>query len=203
MGFLKRGPDDADQDGHEALPEAAAGTTIFAPTEEDAERVSYDARSTEGLTEHGRERLAQNREGLFTSDLSVNEFVVVDDAGFEPLGLVMGSSIYHIGLQSTSYKVSQELTTLTQAMYNARQLAMTRMEEEADQLGADGIVGVRMNVNMYEWGADMAEFTAIGTAVKHREGYCTERQTVGRSPVRSPARSSEPCCASVTVPWAW
>ena len=51
---------------------------------------------------------------------------------------------------------------LTQAMYSARELAMTRMEEEADQLGADGIVGVRLDIGRYEWGADMAEFIAIG-----------------------------------------
>ena len=55
-------------------------------------------------------------------------------------------------------------------MYSARHLAMTRMEEEADQLGADGIVGVRLDIGRYEWGANMAEFIAIGTAVKHREG---------------------------------
>ena len=36
---------------------------------------------------------------LFTSDLSVNEFLLIDDAGFEPLGLVVGSSIYHVGIQ--------------------------------------------------------------------------------------------------------
>jgi uncharacterized protein YbjQ (UPF0145 family) len=59
---------------------------------------------------------------------------------------------------------------LTQAMYHARELAMTRMEEEADQLGADGVVGVRLDIGRYEWGADLAEFIAIGTAVKHREG---------------------------------
>ena len=55
-------------------------------------------------------------------------------------------------------------------MYSARHLAMTRMEEEADQLGADGIVGVRLEIGRYEWGPNMAEFIAIGTAVKHREG---------------------------------
>jgi uncharacterized protein YbjQ (UPF0145 family) len=55
-------------------------------------------------------------------------------------------------------------------MYHARELAMTRMEEEADQLGADGIVGVRLKIGRYEWGADLAEFIAIGTAVRHREG---------------------------------
>ena len=59
---------------------------------------------------------------------------------------------------------------LTQAMYHARELAMTRMEEEADQLGADGIVGVRLDIGRYEWGADLAEFIAVGTAVKHRGG---------------------------------
>ncbi len=112
----------------------------------------------------------QNRQGLFTSDLSVNEFLLVKQAGFEPLGLVVGSSIYHIGIQMAGWKKSQEMTVLSEAMYGARQLAMTRMEEEADQLGADGVVGVRLDIGRYEWGQDMAEFIAIGTAVKHREG---------------------------------
>jgi uncharacterized protein YbjQ (UPF0145 family) len=63
-----------------------------------------------------------------------------------------------------------EMNVLSQAMYDARELAMTRMEEEADQLGADGIVGVRLDIGRYEWGEHLAEFIAIGTAVKHREG---------------------------------
>src|SRR5207302_7599478 len=110
------------------------------------------------------------KRGLFTSDLSVNEFLLVREAGFDPVGLVMGSSIYHIGFQVSGFYQSQEMEVLTQAMYHARELAMTRMEEEADLLGADGIVGVRLEVNRYEWGEHMAEFMAIGTAIKHREG---------------------------------
>jgi uncharacterized protein YbjQ (UPF0145 family) len=62
------------------------------------------------------------------------------------------------------------MQVLSEAMYTARELAMTRMEEEADQLGADGIVGVRLNIGRYDWGQDMAEFIAIGTAIKHRGG---------------------------------
>jgi len=131
---------------------------------------TYDPTSLEGVPEAGRARLQQNRAGLFTSDLSVNEFLLVKEAGFEPLGLVVGSSIYHIGIQMAGWKKSQEMTVLSEAMYSARQLAMTRMEEEADQLGADGVVGVRLDIGRYEWGQDMAEFIAIGTAVKHREG---------------------------------
>src|SRR5437879_11529506 len=132
--------------------------------------MSYDPTSPDGVPEHGRERLAQMRGGFFTSDLSVNEFLLVRQAGFDPLGLVVGSSIYHIGFQQSNWNQNQEMDVLTQAMYHARELAMTRMEEEADQLGADGIVGVRLDVGRYEWGADLAEFIAIGTAVKHREG---------------------------------
>ena len=131
---------------------------------------AYDPTSLEGVPEAGKARLQQNRAGLFTSDLSVNEFLLIKQAGFDPVGLVVGSSIYHIGIQVAGWKKSQEMTVLSEAMYGARQLAMTRMEEEADQLGADGVVGVRLDIGRYEWGQDMAEFIAIGTAVKHREG---------------------------------
>jgi uncharacterized protein YbjQ (UPF0145 family) len=130
----------------------------------------YDPTSLEGVPDVGRARLEQNKRGLFTSDLSVNEFLLVKDAGFDPLGLVVGSSIYHIGYQQSSWKQSQEMEVLSQAMYHARELAMTRMEEEADSLGADGVVGVRLDIGRYEWGEHMAEFIAIGTAIKHREG---------------------------------
>jgi uncharacterized protein YbjQ (UPF0145 family) len=131
---------------------------------------NYDPNSTEGLAEHAGERLQMNARGLFTSDLSVNEFLLVKEVGFHPLGFVMGSSIYHTGIQTRSWAKSQELTKLTEAMYNARELAMTRMEEEAAELQADGVVGVRLDVNYYEWGSDAAEFIAMGTAVKAESG---------------------------------
>jgi uncharacterized protein YbjQ (UPF0145 family) len=132
--------------------------------------MSYDPNSLAGVPEHGRERLAQMKRGLFTSDLSVNEFLLVKQAGFDPLGLVVGSSIYHIGYQQSSWRKSQEMEVLSQAMYEARELAMTRMEEEADTLGADGIVGVRLDVGRYAWGEHMPEFIAMGTAIKHAGG---------------------------------
>src|SRR5213080_349185 len=120
-------------------------------------------------------RLAEMRPGqatsLFTSDLSVNEFLLVREAGFRPLGLVLGSSIYHVGLQVGRWGKNQELDVLTQAMYHARELAMTRMEEEANALTADGIVGVRLEVTRHQWGEDLAEFVAIGTAIRSRDGH--------------------------------
>jgi uncharacterized protein YbjQ (UPF0145 family) len=127
------------------------------------------------MAAHSVERLKQMRgDGpkprLFTSDLSVNEFMLIRKAGFEPLGLVIGSSIYHVGYQQGVWNQNQELGMLSQAMYHARELAMSRMETEADVLGADGIVGVRLDVGRYEWGENLAEFIAVGTAVRSRDG---------------------------------
>src|SRR5437764_13797700 len=62
------------------------------------------------------------------------------------------------------------MNVLTQAVYHDRGQAMTRMEEEANELGADGIVGVRLVITSYEWGESMAEFMAIGTAIRSRSG---------------------------------
>jgi uncharacterized protein YbjQ (UPF0145 family) len=104
--------------------------------------------------------------GVFTSDLSVSEYALLGEAGFEPLGFVVGSSIYHIGLQPSKWGQNMELTVLTQAMYNARELAMSRMEAEAEHLGADGVVGVELRMQAYVWGQDVLEFLATGTAVK-------------------------------------
>jgi uncharacterized protein YbjQ (UPF0145 family) len=167
MPLFKRPGDDP--------PEQDSSQEMSRPAPEEAPRAgSYSAGSLEGIPQSGRDRIERMRQdvarGFFTSDLSINEFLLVKQAGFEPLGLVLGSSIYHIGFQQAMWNQSQELGVLTQAMYHARELAMTRMEEEADQLGADGIVGVRLDIGRYEWGADLAEFIAVGTAVKHREG---------------------------------
>jgi len=124
----------------------------------------------DGLPEAAMKRLGElkpgNRGSIFTSDLSVNEFLLVKEAGFHPLGLVFGSSIYHVGLQLGRWSKNQELDVLSQAMYQAREFAISRMEAEANLLGADGVVGVRLDVEFKEWGSDIAEFIAVGTAVR-------------------------------------
>jgi uncharacterized protein YbjQ (UPF0145 family) len=125
---------------------------------------------------HALERLAGLRReghpsGVFTSDFSVNEFLLVRKAGFEPIGLCVGSCIYRMGVQFTRLSSSVELTVLSTAMYEARALAMERMRAEARQMGADGIVGVRLTVKRAEWDAKVLEFVAIGTGVVHAGGH--------------------------------
>jgi uncharacterized protein YbjQ (UPF0145 family) len=105
---------------------------------------------------------------LFTTGLPVEELAPVTQAGLEPLGLVLGSSMYHIGVQVQQWAQSTELTPLTQAMYTGRGYAMARMEAEAEALGADGVVGVRLDNRTYPWGDELIEFVATGTAVRAR-----------------------------------
>jgi hypothetical protein len=133
MGFLRRDDDDADSQNAPAAPRDVA--TTDAP-----HAARYESGSLAGIPDSGKERIARMKKeverGFFTSDLSVNEFLLVKESGFEPLGLVLGSSIYHIGFQQAGWNQNQEMGVLTQAMYHARELAMTRLWVCASTSGA-------------------------------------------------------------------
>jgi len=143
-----------------------------------AESATWEPQAADGRLAH---TAGADPNGVFTSDLSVSEYALLGEAGFEPLGFVVGSSIYHIGLQVGRWSQNVELQVLTQAMYNARELAMARMRAEADHLGADGIVGVTLQLQMYAWGEDVLEFVATGTAVRALGGSGAHRAPDGRA----------------------
>lgn len=105
---------------------------------------------------------------FFTSDLSVNELALTHQCGFEPLGQVMGSCIYHVGWYAGPgwSWVSGELDVITRAYYEARHLAMNRLQQEAKLLKATGVVGVRLTAGSYDWATGLVEFMAVGTAVR-------------------------------------
>lgn len=110
----------------------------------------------------------QRQEGrFFTSDLSVNEFLLARQSGFRPITQVTGSSVYHVGWQRLPmYTGSRELEVVTRALNHARELALGRMTEEAQRVGADAVIGVHIKRGDYEWAEDLIEFNAIGTAVR-------------------------------------
>ena len=87
----------------------------------------------------------------------------------ETLGLVKGSTIQskHIGndiTQSFKTLVGGELKAYNDMMNDARALATKRMVEEAEALGADGVVNIRYASSAVMQGA--AEVIVYGTAVK-------------------------------------
>ena len=117
---------------------------------------------------------------VFTSDLSINEFALLHGAGFEPIELVMGVSVYHVGYQFTGIKQQSELPVLTDATYRARWNAMSRMQAEADSLGADGVVGVRLDWR-HQGEGEHLEFIAVGTAVRYTEKPGAFRRPTGQA----------------------
>jgi len=114
----------------------------------------------------------KNKHGRpFTSDLSGQDFYILLRSGYRPLGMVMGNCVYHIATQSfgsfmRTMSQNQELVQYTQALYDSRELAMERMQLEAEELGAKGIVGANIHERTHAWGAHVIEFFAIGTAVE-------------------------------------
>ena len=131
-----------------------------------------------GIPLRAEERLAEERgehRRLFTSDLTVSEFVLARDAGCEPIAQVMGSSIFHVG-QIPDYKgKTSEITIISDAHRASRGAALSRLYQEAALLGADAVVGVHLRDRMITMGArgkggddggEILEFTVVGTAVK-------------------------------------
>lgn len=88
----------------------------------------------------------------------------------QALGVVIGSTIQskNIGKdigQSFKTLVGGELKSYTKMMDEARNIAMQRMVEQAQQMGADAIVSLRFSGSAVMAGA--AEVLAYGTAVKY------------------------------------
>ena len=154
------------------------------PSPEELQRAERSRRLVEagGIPLEAEERIARQRESraAFTSDLSVDELAALRQLGYRPLSLVMGSSMYQIGWVQGGYSrfgmgmgwvppEPQENLPLTRALTDARHLALCRLMREAEGLGAEGVVGVRLVIRSWEWAQGMAEFTVLGTAVR-RDG---------------------------------
>ncbi len=129
-----------------------------------------------GIPLRAAERLREETDGrLFTSDLSVPEFLLTRKAECDPISQVMGSSIYHVG-QIPDYKgKTSEITVISDAHRASRRLALDRLKEEAALVGADAVVGVHLRDRMITMGArgkggddggEVLEFTVVGTAVR-------------------------------------
>lgn len=90
---------------------------------------------------------------------------------YEELGVVTGSTIqsknfisdFGQGLKSI---VGGELHSYTEMMEKAREKATQRMVDQAVEMGADAIIGVRYTTNSIM--AQAAEVLVFGTAVKYK-----------------------------------
>ena len=105
-------------------------------------------------------------------------------AGYAPVAFVLGTCVYHVAMQGFMQTLSQmgqnvEMPQWTQAYYDAREIAMSRMQSEGERDAATGVVGVTLETSEWVWGPHTMEFYASGTAIR-RVG---ERVPVRPNPV--------------------
>jgi uncharacterized protein YbjQ (UPF0145 family) len=121
------------------------------------------------LSGQGAHRAPDGR--AFTSDLSAQDFFRLIAAGAVPVAFVLGTCVYHIAHQSAMQALrqtgqNQEMIQFTQGVYEARELALARMQAEATQSRSSGIVGVSVAVSNHVWGEHATEFLATGTGIR-------------------------------------
>jgi uncharacterized protein YbjQ (UPF0145 family) len=133
------------------------------------------------------------------TELAVDDYWKLVQAGIAPLGVVAWSSAFFVrasyntqmisGIGGIGFTQNQELPEFTQGFYTARELVMQRMTAQAAQMGASGMIGVRINhgIQRFEGGAGsggglggggrtyqrgpglLVTFHAIGTAIRQTE----------------------------------
>jgi uncharacterized protein YbjQ (UPF0145 family) len=153
-----------------------------------AERAPWDGR---GLPASALQRIERSRSSrLTTSLLSVGGDAAIESVGFVPVGEVMGSCVMHLGFAGMggcgygygaasvgSYGFSAARTVTSRrnssnagygpyvrTLDSGYAAALERMATEAQQMGAHGVIDVRLTVDRRDTGA--REFIALGTAVR-------------------------------------
>lgn len=116
-----------------------------------------------------------------TSDLTNQEMWNLATLGYLPVGLVLGVSVYSLGLVgglSSAFKsmVRGEVSELTHMVYEARANALEKIAQNAAAVGAEDVVGIKTYV--YQLGNGLLEFMAIGTGVRRFDGARTHSETL-------------------------
>ncbi|WP_370085236.1 heavy metal-binding domain-containing protein [Streptacidiphilus sp. MAP12-16] len=131
--------------------------------------------------------------GTWTSALSTSEFAAIRSVGFEPVGQVMGSAVYHVGRSGRYWGYHDCLfpgagygfsfgnvgnapiavsgrgapsAALVEVFNKARRTALDRMTAECSALGGDGVVAAELTMAPFIAQPNCLEFKVIGTAVR-------------------------------------
>ncbi|MGW5479968.1 heavy metal-binding domain-containing protein [Streptomyces sp. NPDC004008] len=145
----------------------------------------------DGLPPAAAARIAEvGGSGTWSSALSTGEFAALRAVGFEPVGQVMGSAVYHVGRSGRywgyhdclyggmQYAFSSDPAPialsgrgapsagLVEVLDRARRSALDRMTAECSALGGDGVVAAQLTAAPFVAQPNCLEFKVIGTAVR-------------------------------------
>jgi uncharacterized protein YbjQ (UPF0145 family) len=170
MGFFKwlTGGTPEDRERKEALQQKIKETREAELKRQEIDLVLLEQR---GIPSGAKARLVElgqragEENSLFTSNLAPDELALLRRHGFRPRGLVTGSAVWHVG-QAFANQKDCEVFELSGAYDQATSLAVNRLKQERDLLGAQGVVGVRLTMVRHEWSAKIVEVQVMGTAVE-------------------------------------
>jgi uncharacterized protein YbjQ (UPF0145 family) len=123
-----------------------------------------------------------------TSELTGEELWNLTQLGYAPLRLVLGTSVYALGFTGGVGAFFQslgrgEIDGVTRLIYAARENCLAHIRTEAQQIGADAVIGIKVFV--HELGRGLVEVMAIGTAVKRTPGVATQtKQLIPQAIIR-------------------
>ena len=114
-----------------------------------------------------------------TSHLTCSEMWNLIRLGYMPIRLVLGVSVYALGITggiAAAFRglARGEINQLTTLIYDARENAILQIAKEAEDCGADEVVGIKTFIS--QLGSNMIEFMAVGTAAKKLEGLTTKSE---------------------------
>jgi uncharacterized protein YbjQ (UPF0145 family) len=121
---------------------------------------------------------APRKEPAFVAALGVDDLLLVGQLGLRPVGVVLGHSLHATDLVGLDVAAPAEPgpsgagaagpvedVVRTTALESAWSLCLARLFAQAEDLGADGVLGVALTVASVERGTQVA-VTAHGTAVR-------------------------------------
>ncbi|WP_198535084.1 heavy metal-binding domain-containing protein [Streptomyces natalensis] len=131
------------------------------------------------------------RRGTWSSALSTGEFAAIRSVGFEPVGQVLGSAVYHVSGSGTYWRYydcgypyagrswrgsapalvaasgqGAASKALVDVLLAARHAALARMTAECTALGGDGVVAANLTMAPFPSSPNCFEFQVIGTALR-------------------------------------
>ncbi len=118
---------------------------------------------------------------MVTSELRGDELWSLATMGFQPLKLVMATSVCSLGFAAGIGTLFQsisrgELPELTQLVYEARERCLERLRHEGETIGADRVMGNRLVIR--ELSRGLIEIVGIGTAVRRVDALKPASQTL-------------------------
>jgi uncharacterized protein YbjQ (UPF0145 family) len=114
-----------------------------------------------------------------TSELTGEELWNLTKLGYAPLRLLLGTSVYALGLTGGIGAFFRsfgrgEIDSVTRLIYEARENCLEHIHKEAEELKADGVIGIKLFI--YELGSGFVEVMAIGTAIKKNAQVATRTE---------------------------